>query len=77
MLISKQEIDLNNWSKVLTNSDTKADKDFFQKTIIELNRRNSLFIDNTASETIPLTYNSYLKNGIGVITAIKYQTLEL
>ncbi|GIS00793.1 MAG: hypothetical protein CM15mP102_16130 [Flavobacteriales bacterium] len=31
MLISKQEIDLNNWSKVLTNSDTKADKDFFQK----------------------------------------------
>ena len=71
MLISKQEIDLNNWSKVLTNSDTKADKDFFQKTIIELNRRNSLFIDNTASETIPLTYNSYLKNGIGVITCNK------
>ncbi len=71
MLISKQEIDLNNWSKLLTNSDTKADKDFFQKTIIELNRRNSLFIDNTASETIPLTYNSYLKNGIGVITCNK------
>ena len=71
MLISKQEIDLNNWSEVLTNSDTKADKDFFQKTIIELNRRNSLFIDNTASETIPLTYNSYLKNGIGVITCNK------
>ena len=54
MLISKEEIDLKNWSEFLDNSNTKADKDLFQKTIIELNRRNSLFVDNTASEIIPL-----------------------
>ena len=66
MLISKNEIDLENWSKLIDKSDTKADKDLFQKTIIELNRRNSLFVDNTASEIIPLTYNNYLKNGIEI-----------
>ena len=71
MLISKKEIDLKNWSELLDNSKTKADKDLFQKTIIELNRRNSLFIDNTASEIIPLTYNDYLKNGVGIITCNK------
>ena len=71
MLISKEEIDLKNWSELLDNSNTKADKDLFQKTIIELNRRNSLFVDNTASEIIPLTYNDYLKNGIGIITCNK------
>ena len=71
MLISKEEIDLKNWSELLDNSKTKADKDLFQKTIIELNRRNSLFIDNTASEIIPLTYNDYLKNGVGIITCNK------
>ena len=71
MLISKEEIDLKNWSELLDNSKTKADKDLFQKTIIELNRRNSLFVDNTASEIIPLTYNDYLKNGVGIITCNK------
>jgi aspartokinase/homoserine dehydrogenase 1 len=71
MLISKEEIDLKNWSELLDNSETKADKDLFQKTIIELNRRNSLFVDNTASEIIPLTYNNYLKNGVGIITCNK------
>ena len=71
MLISKKEIDLKNWSELLDNSNTKADKDLFQKTIIELNRRNSLFVDNTASDIIPLTYNDYLKNGVGIITCNK------
>ena len=71
MLISKKEIDLKNWSELLNDSNAKADKDIFQKTIIELNRRNSLFVDNTASEIIPLTYKDYLKNGVGIITCNK------
>jgi len=71
MLISKKEIDLRNWSELLNDSNEKADKDIFQKTIIELNRRNSLFVDNTASEIIPLTYKDYLRNGVGIITCNK------
>ena len=60
MLISKKEIDLKNWSELLNDSNVKADKDLFLKTIIKLNRRNSLFVDNTASDIIPLTYKDYL-----------------
>jgi len=71
MLISKKEIDLRNWSELLNDSNEKADKDIFQKTIIKLNRRNSLFVDNTASEIIPLTYKDYLRNGVGIITCNK------
>jgi len=71
MLISKKEIDLRNWSELLNDSNEKADKDIFQKTIIKLNRRNSLFVDNTASEIIPLIYKDYLRNGVGIITCNK------
>ena len=71
MLISKKEIELKNWSELLNDSKAKADRDIFQKTIIELNRRNSLFVDNTASDIIPLTYKDYLKNGVGIITCNK------
>ena len=71
MLISENEVDLDNWLDTLNKSNTNADKDLFQEILVKLNKRNSLFIDNTASDIIPLTYNNYLKNGIGVITCNK------
>ena len=45
-------------------------KKFFNH-IKELNLRNSIFIDNTASETISNEYIKYLKNNIGVVTCNK------
>jgi len=83
MVISDSEIDPNNWSKLLDKSKLKSDFNDFQNKILELNLRNSLFIDNTASEVIPSTYSKYLKNGVGIITcnkianSIQYSNYEL
>ena len=71
MIISDSEIDLKNWSKNLDKSKMIAKSTDFQSKILELNLRNSLFIDNTASDLIPKTYNEYLNNGIGIITCNK------
>ena len=71
MIISDSEIDLKDWSKNLDKSKIVADSIGFQNKIVELNLRNSLFIDNTASDLIPKTYNEYLNNGIGIITCNK------
>ena len=71
MIISDSEIDLKNWSKNLDKSKIIANSADFQSKIIELNLRNSLFIDNTASDLIPNTYSEYLNNGIGIITCNK------
>ena len=68
MLVSESEIDLDNWKTLLANSNISSDSDVFQKTILDLNLRNSLFVDNTASNLIPNTYREYLKNGVGIIT---------
>ena len=43
----------------------------FFNHIKKLNLRNSIFIDNTASEEIADEYVSYLKNSIGVVTCNK------
>ena len=71
MIISDSEIDLQNWKKTLKNSKIIADSKVFQQNILELNLRNSLFVDNTASDLIPNTYKEYLKNGTGVVTCNK------
>ena len=71
MIISDSEIDLKDWSKDLDKSKIVSDSNDFQNKILELNLRNSLFIDNTASDLIPNTYNEYLNNGIGIITCNK------
>ena len=83
MVISDSEIDLNNWGKLLDESKLKSDFNVFQNKILELNLRNSLFVDNTASEVIPTTYSKYLKNGVGIITcnkianSVEYSNYEL
>ena len=43
---------------------------FFSKAI-ELNLRNSVFVDNTASPKIAETYKYFLKNNINVVTCNK------
>ena len=71
MIISNSEINLNNWIEQLNKSTINANSNVFQQKILELNLRNSLFIDNTASDLIPNTYREYLKNGVGIITCNK------
>ncbi len=49
----------------------KANRTEFFDTIKQLNYRNSIFVDNTASEAVAATYSLYLKNSISVVTCNK------
>ena len=71
MFLSDSPIDLNNWKKQLVTSKTKADRDVFFDHVKKLNLRNSIFIDNTASEFISEEYVRYLASNIGVVTCNK------
>ncbi len=70
MVFDEGGISLKNWESVLANGQ-KADKAKFVETVQKLNYRNSIFIDNTASEEVASTYDSYLKNSISVVTCNK------
>ena len=70
MLFDTNGIDLADWQAKLKDGE-KADKDVFFAKAKELNLRNSIFVDNTANETIAGTYAKYLENNIGVVTCNK------
>ena len=71
MILSKSPIKLEIWKDELEKIGIKADRKKFFNHIKKLNLRNSIFIDNTASEEIADEYVSYLKNSIGVVTCNK------
>ena len=71
MILSKSPIKLEIWKNDLEKIGIKADRKKFFNHIKKLNLRNSIFIDNTASEEIAEEYVSYLKNSIGVVTCNK------
>ncbi|MEP2237074.1 MAG: bifunctional aspartate kinase/homoserine dehydrogenase I [Maribacter sp.] len=70
MLFDEKGIDLNDWSSKLAAGE-KADKVKFLKLVNSLNYRNSIFVDNTASEEVSKTYSEYLGNSISVVTCNK------
>lgn len=71
MLLQENPIELDNWKVELEKSETKADRDVFFDHIKQLNLRNSIFVDNTANETIAREYERYLEHNIGVVTCNK------
>lgn len=70
MAFDEGGIDLKGWKTILDNG-KKADKEIFFKTVESLNYRNSVFVDNTASEEVSQSYSNYLKNSISVVTCNK------
>ncbi|MGB3151503.1 MAG: ACT domain-containing protein, partial [Maribacter sp.] len=70
MYFNEKGINLHVWETELANGD-KADKKEFFKNVKRLNLRNSIFVDNTASEEVSTTYGSYLTNSISVVTCNK------
>ena len=71
MLLDKEGLNLSNWKSKLQESETSADRDYFFEHAKKLNLRNSIFIDNTASNLIAKEYAQYLNNNIGVVTCNK------
>ncbi|MBU2973487.1 bifunctional aspartate kinase/homoserine dehydrogenase I [Zobellia sp. B3R18] len=70
MVFNETGIPLKNWESELAAGE-KADKVKFMQKVNELNYRNSIFVDNTASEEVSKTYNTYLGNSISVVTCNK------
>jgi len=70
MIFDEDGISLKNWESLLSIGE-KANKSKFFETVNKLNFRNSIFVDNTASEEVSKTYNSYLGNSISVVTCNK------
>ena len=70
MLFKETGIDLTNYKTAIETSDIVNLDNFISKAI-ELNLRNSVFVDNTASPKIAETYKYFLKNNINVVTCNK------
>lgn len=70
MCFASDGIDLNNWQNILSNGE-KADQASFLQKITDLNLRNAIFVDNTASDVVANTYADYLSKSISVVTCNK------
>jgi len=70
MLFTEEGVDLNNWKKNLSEAEP-LDLAKFHLKVKQLNYRNSIFVDNTANETIANLYVNYLKENIAVVTCNK------
>jgi aspartokinase/homoserine dehydrogenase 1 len=70
MLFDENGIDLHNWKTLLDSSETSA-VDVFISKARQLNLRNSIFVDNTASDSIATIYPRFLEKNIAVVTCNK------
>ncbi len=70
MLFEDEGIDLSKWQVDLSEG-TSMDSSVFVEKMAELNLRNSIFIDNTATADIPDLYSEILKKSISIVTPNK------
>ncbi|MEO0528657.1 MAG: bifunctional aspartate kinase/homoserine dehydrogenase I, partial [Bacteroidota bacterium] len=70
MVFDENGISLKQWDKLLTEGQ-KANRNEFFSTVKKMNYRNSIFVDNTASDVVSRTYASYLEQSISVVTCNK------
>lgn len=70
MLFNEDGIDLENWKTPLDAAEN-LNMDLFYTKVTELNYRNSIFIDNTANESVSSLYADYLKESVAVVTCNK------
>lgn len=71
MLFDEDGINLKSWKDDLLESGDKMTLNGFIQQAIDLNLRNSIFIDNTANENVASIYNELLKESISVVTPNK------
>jgi bifunctional aspartokinase / homoserine dehydrogenase 1 len=71
MWLNKNGISLKNWKNELENEGEKSNLSEYIKQIKQLNLRNSIFIDNTANETVAGLYEQCLESSIGIVTCNK------
>ncbi len=70
MVVSDTPIPLDQWESKLANGE-EADILRFRESVINLNQRNSVFVDITANEPVAMAYEEYLRNSIAVVACNK------
>jgi len=70
MLFREDGIGLQDWKAALDNGNN-ADIGTFMSNVRNLNLRNSIFVDNTASPAVSETYRGFLEDSIAVVTCNK------
>lgn len=70
MIFDESGIPLKDWKNKLAQGEKASIEGFFEKTK-ELNLRNSVFVDVTASQHVASIYANYLRESIGVIACNK------
>lgn len=71
MLFREAGIPMHSWKRDLNKSGTKMHPSAFLKKVTDLNLRNSVFIDETASESIIPLYQPFLEASVNVVTSNK------
>lgn len=70
MAFDEGGISLSSWKEALTSGE-KASLDGFLERIKQINMRNSVFVDITASDLVSQMYEHYLRESIAVVTCNK------
>ena len=70
MIFNSKGISLNNWIAEFNYAESSSIKGFYKKAV-NLNLRNSIFVDVTASENVSNIYADYLKQNIAVVACNK------
>nr|WP_321233056.1 bifunctional aspartate kinase/homoserine dehydrogenase I [uncultured Psychroserpens sp.] len=70
MIFNEDGIDLDNWAAQFHYANKSSLSGFFDK-VIELNLRNSIFVDITANEAVANIYDDYLRHSIAVVACNK------
>ncbi|UAB75058.1 bifunctional aspartate kinase/homoserine dehydrogenase I [Mesoflavibacter sp. SCSIO 43206] len=70
MVFKPEGIDLNNWASLFHHADKSSIEGFYQK-VVNLNLRNSIFVDVTANEDVANIYEKYLKQSVAVVACSK------
>ncbi len=71
MYFNEESLRLDNWETLLDEQGKPMDQDAFVNKMIDMNLRNSIFIDCTANDKIPGLYKKILSNSISVVTPNK------
>ena len=71
MLFVPEGIDLSNWEQLMETKAEPMNRQVFIQKMSNLNLRNSVFVDNTANESIAGLYASVLDKSISVVASNK------
>ncbi len=71
MLFKQKGIDFGNWRQQMETEGEPVDGNMFLAKMREMNLRNAVFVDNTASEAVASLYESVLKSSVSVVASNK------